>query len=137
MYGKGLLTGLGITLKHFFGKAVTEQYPEQRPKLSQRFQGFLALDAEKCTACGICANSCPNGVITGSSERDENKKRYLTGYKVELEYCLFCGLCVEACPQEALSWTQEFEHACYHREDTVYKLYELTASREAVAASNS
>jgi Pyruvate/2-oxoacid:ferredoxin oxidoreductase delta subunit len=26
-------------------------------------EGFLSVDADKCTNCGICANACPNGVF--------------------------------------------------------------------------
>lgn len=117
MYGSGLVKGLGITLKHFFGKAITEQYPERKPQLSPRVHGSFDLDWGKCVACGICANSCPNMVIQIDSTRDESKKRVLTGFKMKLDYCLFCGLCVEGCHNGALTFNQEFELACYRRED--------------------
>ncbi len=123
MTGKGLLKGLRVTLGHLFGKAITEQYPERRPNLPPRCHGSFALEAEKCNACGICSNSCPNQVITVSSARDENKKRYLTAYEMKLGYCLFCGLCVEACPREALHVTQDFELSVYHREETILNLF--------------
>ncbi|GAW92853.1 NuoI/complex I 23 kDa subunit family protein [Calderihabitans maritimus] len=123
MYGQGLLKGLGITLKHLFGKAVTEQYPDQRPNLSPRFHGSFALDVEKCIACGICAKACPNNVIKIASSKGENKKRRLDDYKIELGYCLFCGLCVESCPTDAINFTQDFELASYTRQDTVLHLY--------------
>lgn len=129
VYGEGLLKGLGITIRHFFGKAITEQYPERRPKLAPRFHGLLSLDPTKCTACGTCANFCPNGVIRIKSERDEQKRRHLTGYEVNLLYCLFCGLCVEACPEDALRFTPHFELATYRRAGAIYDLYAL--SREA------
>ncbi len=136
MYGQGLVKGLSITLKHFFGRAVTEQYPEQKPVLSPRFHGMLALDAVRCNACGTCANWCPNGVIQIESVRDANKKRVLTGYALDMQYCLFCGLCVESCPQNALSWTQDFELACYHREDTLHKLYQAEVSQVEAASGS-
>lgn len=125
MYGEGLLKGLGITIRHFFGRAITQQYPEEKPVLPERFHGLLSLDVARCTACGTCANFCPNGVIKISSERDEHKKRHLTEYKVNLFYCLFCGLCVEACPEGALRFTQNFELATYSRDGAVYDLYAL------------
>ncbi|MHB1420943.1 MAG: NuoI/complex I 23 kDa subunit family protein [Bacillota bacterium] len=122
MYGQGLVKGLGITLKHLFGKAITEQYPERRPTLAPRFHGSFALETSKCTGCAICANSCPNSVIRIESHRDESKKRILDDYEMNLGQCLFCGLCVEGCPQEALRFTNEFELACYRKEDTVLNL---------------
>jgi len=108
MYGQGLIKGLSITLKHFFEKKITQQYPEERPK---------------CIACGICSNQCPNNVIKLNSEKDENNKKKLTGYEVMLERCLFCGFCVEACPTKALLWTKDFELTKFHRDDVNLDLF--------------
>lgn len=120
--GKGLITGLGVTLKHFIKyftshDAVTEQYPDVMPNLPPGSHGTFKLDIGKCIACGLCQNACPNHVIKVTSEKDENNKKKLSGYKMMTERCLFCGLCVEACPAKALAWSPEFEHACYERED--------------------
>ncbi|MGB9661420.1 MAG: 4Fe-4S binding protein [Moorellaceae bacterium] len=124
MLGKGLLKGLRITWHLAWGKAITEQYPERRPRLSPRSHGSFMLEKDKCTACGVCANACPNHVIRVESRREENKKRYLTRYSMKLGQCLFCGLCVESCPSEALHFKPDFELACYHHEDTVHVLAE-------------
>ncbi|WP_366921645.1 NADH-quinone oxidoreductase subunit I [Metallumcola ferriviriculae] len=130
MYGQGLLKGLGITLKHFFGKAITEQYPEEMPNLSPIFHGSFALDVEKCIACGICAKTCPNNVINIESSKGEDKKRKLDGYQMDIGLCLFCGLCVESCPTDAINFTQEFELSCYTREDAVLNLHQSGGSTE-------
>lgn len=124
MLGVGLVKGLRTTAANLFGKAITEQYPERKPNLPPRSHGSFTLEAEKCNACGVCSNSCPNNVITVSSERDENKKRFLTGYQMDLGYCLFCGLCVESCPSDALHVDNNFELSAYYREDTVQTLFE-------------
>ena len=131
MYGKGLIKGLEITFKHFFGKAITEQYPEQMPNLSPIFHGSFALDVDKCIACGICAKSCPNNVIEIASSKGEDKKRKLDDYRMNLGRCLFCGLCVESCPTDAVNFSQDFELACFTREDTVLKLYQRDGSESA------
>ncbi|MEW6623269.1 MAG: NADH-quinone oxidoreductase subunit I [Bacillota bacterium] len=121
MYGKGLLTGLSITLKHLFGKAITQQYPEVKPVLPPNSHGFFDFSLDKCISCGMCAKSCPNNVIELASTRDENNKRKLTSFKMELGYCLFCGLCVEACPTDALNFTTDFELSTYRRDGTIYE----------------
>lgn len=139
--GKGMLIGLGVTLRHFFGyfgkDCLTQDYPEKMPNLPLSSHGILKLDIPKCIACGLCANACPNKVIAVSSEKDENNKKKLTGYKAMFERCLFCGLCVEACPTKALGWSSSFEHASYDREDVnvdYFKNYvpEKSGSNDAV-----
>lgn len=131
MLGSGLIKGLRVTAGNLFGKTITEQYPERKPNLPPRSHGSFILEPDKCNACGICSNSCPNNVITVSSERDENKKRYLTGYHMELGYCLFCGLCVEACPSDALHVDADFELSVYYRDDTVQTLFQGAMGRQA------
>lgn len=123
MYGQGLIKGLSITLKHFFGKKITQQYPEERPQLPKRFKGSFTLIVPKCISCGLCANSCPNHVIMIESEKDENNKKKLKGYKMMAERCLYCGFCVEACPTKALQWNHNFERAQFFREDVNLDLF--------------
>lgn len=130
MYGKGLLKGLKVTAEHLFGKTITEQYPERKPKLPPRSHGFFVFEPDKCTSCGLCSLSCPNEVITVSSERDENKKRVLTGYVMNLAYCLYCGLCVEACPSDCLHVDSKFDLSSYRREDTNYVFYQKTIDKQ-------
>lgn len=108
MFGKGLVKGLAITWKEFRSKKFTVQYPEKQHPKPERFHGRFALDADKCIACNLCANACPNKVIKITSEKVE-KKKVLTGYTMSIEYCLFCGMCVEACNKGALRFTPEHD----------------------------
>lgn len=118
-----LLKGLFVTFRHQNpGDLVTEQYPLQRPEISDRFRGQPRLVKDKngkmlCTACGSCALACPDKLIKIGSLRDpETKKRVLTEFDYDMARCMFCGLCEEACPTGSLKLSPEFELALYSRE---------------------
>lgn len=118
MLGKGLIEGLGITLKHVFEKDITVQYPEERPFLQNRFRGCLAFDFPKCIACGLCVKTCPNKVLSFETAKDEgSKKKKLLSYTIDLQYCLFCNLCVEVCPTNTLYFSKDFELSKFSRND--------------------
>ncbi|NLX88522.1 MAG: 4Fe-4S binding protein [Syntrophomonadaceae bacterium] len=117
MFGKGLLKGLGITLKHGVEKPRTIQYPEQRPFLHQRFRGCLEFDYRNCIVCGMCIKACPNRVLSFETAPIEgSKKKRLLSYTIDLQYCLFCNLCVEACPTHTLFFVHNFELSTDRRE---------------------
>ncbi len=115
MFGRGLIKGLQITWKEMLAQKVTVQYPDEKIELPDRFHGRFELDADKCIACMLCANACPNKVI--QMERAKvGKKQYLTKYVMRIEYCMFCGLCVEACNQDALHFSKVFNMNQYFRQ---------------------
>ncbi len=131
---KSLLTGLSVTLKEFFTPKVTEQYPENRKtlKISERHRARLVMPHDedgnnKCIACGLCQNACPNGSIsiTTKSVTDEEtgkSKKALVEYKYDLGCCMFCQLCVNACPKGAIEFSNEFENAVFDRSKLIQKL---------------
>ncbi len=51
------------------------------------------VDAEKCTGCESCVDSCPLDAI----EMQDNLA------VVDADTCGDCGACVDACPVEAIS----------------------------------
>ena len=80
MYLVAIVKGLFITIKHLFTRKVTIQYPEQVRKMSDVYRGQHQLKRdeqgrENCTACGLCALSCPAEAITmTAAERKPNEK---------------------------------------------------------------
>lgn len=121
MLGFGIIKGLRITMKRFFMKKVTQQYPEVKPNLPLRSHGSFKFDFDKCISCNMCADACPNSVIRVDFTKDEKGKRVLNQYNMNLGYCLFCGLCVKACPKDAINFTTEFDMVCYDKADVIYK----------------
>ena len=128
-----LLKGMKVTIRVFFRKKTTEQYPENRDtlKMFDRFRGQLVMphnenNEHKCVACGICQMNCPNGSIRVVSEtvtdEEGKKKKVLTRYEYDLGSCLYCQLCVRSCPHGAIEFDTKFEHAVFTREKLVRRL---------------
>ncbi len=132
LYLPAIVKGLGITIKHFFKKGATIRYPEVKREFAPVFRGkhVLKVDdkgAERCTACGLCAVSCPAEAITMvAAERkkgEENlyrEEKYAATYEINMLRCIFCGLCEEACPKQAIYLTTEIAPAEYHRADFIF-----------------
>lgn len=123
---KSLSIGLKTSLKVFFEKDETEQYPENRAtlKFSDRNRFCLEMphndaNEHKCIGCGLCQMACPNDTIRVVSEmvqtEDGKKKRQLVRYEYNIGKCMFCNLCVQACPQGAIRFNQEFEQAVFDK----------------------
>jgi Fe-S-cluster-containing hydrogenase component 2 len=53
---------------------------------------LIFIDEEKCTACGLCVEACPQGaIVLGES-----------GPTIDQDLCAGCAACMTACPQSAI-----------------------------------
>ncbi len=129
MFGKGLVKGLQITWKEFWTKKFTVQYPDEVHPTPERFHGRFVLEVDKCIACGLCVNACPNRVISLKRQK-VGKKQYLTEYVMNIQYCLFCGLCVESCNKDALHFSRDFNMNQYFYKDIPLVLVKREAPAE-------
>lgn len=117
LYLINIAKGMMVTLKHLFKRKATIKYPEEKRTFSPVYRGrhMLMRDEEgreRCTACGLCALSCPAEAITmKAAERKPEEKhlyreeKYAEIYEINMLRCIFCGLCEEACPKQAIYLT--------------------------------
>lgn len=132
-YGKGIAKGMALTLKHFFRRPITTQYPEQRLNVSRRIRGNqLVLVKGTCSACSACVRACPVGCLTIVTSRDENKKLKLDKLEQDIGICISCGLCVESCPQKSLFMSCDYEKSAYNRKSFILSADDLAPSEKQV-----
>jgi NADH-quinone oxidoreductase chain I len=131
---KAILEGMGTVLKHQPREAVTLEYPEVMPTLSERFHGRLALlsksdGTDLCIGCKSCAKVCPcDDLIQIDMHRDADKKPVVERFTIDIGRCIFCGNCTEVCPVDCIKMLPDFELADYSREALVLDKKDLTLS---------
>lgn len=134
---KALITGMGITLRHYNEQLLktepveTVQYPEERREQFPRTRWRHVLTRyddglEKCIGCSLCAGACPARCIyvEAAENTDEQRfspgERYAAKYEINMIRCIFCGYCQDACPTGAIVLRKDFELADYNRDDFLY-----------------
>lgn len=126
-----IMIGMWATLRYFFKKKVTIQYPFQKGPLSPRFRGEHALrryenGEERCIACKLCEAICPAQAITiESAPRQDDESRRTIRYDIDMTKCIYCGFCQEACPVDAIVEGPNFEFATYTHQELIYTKQKL------------
>jgi len=132
IYLPAIIKGMFITIRHFFRKKVTLQYPEKKREFSTVTRGLHVLKRddegrERCTACGLCAIACPSeAIIMIAAERKPEEEqlfreeKYAAVYEINMLRCIFCGDCEEACPKEAIFLTDRIIASEYERKKFIY-----------------
>ena len=150
LYLPAIVGGLGITIKHFFKKKATIQYPEEQRPMSSVYRGLHVLKRdemgrERCTACGLCAVACPAEAISMvAAERQPGEEhlyreeKYAAVYEINMLRCIFCGLCEEACPKSAIYLqSDKLAPSFFSRADVIYGKDRLVQSMETITSAKS
>ena len=132
LYLPAIFQGMAITISHLFKKAATTRYPEEKRDIAPVYRGVHVLKRdemgrENCTACGLCAVSCPAEAITiEAAERQKGEEhlykeeKYAALYEINMLRCIFCGICEEACPEDAIYLTDRLIPSAYQRNTFIY-----------------
>jgi NADH-quinone oxidoreductase subunit I len=117
-----LLKGLWLTLRRFFSKPITVQYPDVKRVPAPRWRGMHYFDKDAkgettCVACGLCVAVCPSNCIYLEIGEREDGNRYPIRYEIDGLRCIFCGYCQEACPVNAIRLGPGYEYVKYSRAD--------------------
>src|ERR1043166_6893160 len=113
---------MGTTLRNFFRRPVTVQYPDVKRVYPDRFHGILALTYDKetgeenCIGCRLCEYICPPQVIKVEMLKAE-KRNVAKTFTLELYACEFCELCVQVCPTDAIIMMKSFDLATSDRRE--------------------
>ncbi|RME89826.1 MAG: NADH-quinone oxidoreductase subunit I [Verrucomicrobia bacterium] len=137
LYIRAILSGLRITLRHFFRRKVTMQYPEQRWAVPEGYRGAPALVRDqdghtKCVSCQLCEFVCPPRAIRitppgpdGPRADRPNAEKTPLEFEINMLRCIFCGLCEEVCPEEAIFLRDEYSLTSSRRADLVLGMDKL------------
>ncbi|WEK53959.1 MAG: NADH-quinone oxidoreductase subunit NuoI [Candidatus Cohnella colombiensis] len=136
---KGMMKGLGVSLKTLTRKKVTMSYPDMPVIMPDRFRGIQYFEPDKCIVCNQCVRVCPTECISlvGMANPDPEKKgKVIDTYDINFELCILCDLCTEVCPTEAIVMTNNFELAAYSRDELFKDKDWLYANNKLIREDN-
>jgi len=138
LYLPAIIGGFKVTLRHFFKKKVTMEYPEEKWVVPEGYRGapYLVKDQEgrtKCVSCQLCEFVCPPKAIRITPPGPEinpatgNVEKLPRAFEIDMLRCIFCGYCQEVCPEEAIFLQKDYSLTGLTREEMIYDKEKLVA----------
>jgi NADH-quinone oxidoreductase subunit I len=144
LYIPAIVSGLGTTMKHVFKKPVTQQFPEERPKLPPNYRGVHRLNRDetgrvKCVACYMCSTACPAHCIdiVAAPSPWPDREKYPEVFVIDELRCIYCGMCEQACPCDAIELTSLFDLTGLSREEMMFDKEKLLSVFDRTVADGS
>jgi NADH-quinone oxidoreductase subunit I len=124
----GLATTAGHAAKAVFGGgAITQRFPEVRPKLPAIYRGVHRLNRDedgrvKCVACYMCSTACPAHCIdiVAAPSPWPDREKYPETFVIDELRCIYCGMCEQACPVDAIELTTLADLTGMSREEMMF-----------------
>jgi NADH-quinone oxidoreductase subunit I len=139
LYLPAIIGGFQVTLRHFFKKKVTMQYPEEKWVVPADYRGapYLVKDQDgntKCVSCQLCEFVCPPKAIkitppgnSGLKPDRPNAEKMPLEFEINMLRCIFCGFCQEVCPEEAIFLQKDYSLTGLTRQEMIYDKEKLLA----------
>ena len=132
LYLPAIFQGLGLTIRQFFSKKWTMEYPEQTWEVKPGYRGLHRLNKDdqgrvKCVACYMCSTVCPAHCIHITAEEAPwpDREKVPQTFDIDELRCIFCGLCEEACPEDAIELTRINDMHSLTREELYFTKEDL------------
>jgi NADH-quinone oxidoreductase subunit I len=142
LYLPAIAQGLQTTMKHLFMPKVTQQFPEQRPKLPPNYRGVHRLNRDdsgrvKCVACYMCSTACPAHCIdiVAAPSPWPDREKYPEMFVIDELRCIYCGMCEQACPCDAIELTSLFDLTGLSREEMMFDKEKLLSVFDQTVAA--
>jgi NADH-quinone oxidoreductase subunit I len=132
LYLPAIFSGLTTTVRHatkalLGGGKITQQFPEQRPKLPAIYRGVHRLNRDeqnrvKCVACYMCSTACPAHCIdiVAAPSPWPDREKYPETFVIDELRCIYCGMCEQACPVDAIELTTLCDLTGMSREEMMF-----------------
>ncbi len=127
LYLPAIFEGLTTTVRHLFMPKMTQQYPEQQPKLPPNYRGVHRLNRDeqgrvKCVACYMCSTACPARCIdiVAAPSPWPDREKYPEMFVIDELRCIFCGMCEQACPCDAIELTSLYDLTGLSRQEMMF-----------------
>jgi NADH-quinone oxidoreductase subunit I len=139
LYLPAMIGGFKVTLRHFFKKKVTMQYPEERWVVPEGYRGapYLVKDQDgntKCVSFELCEFVCAPKAINitppgpeGLGADRPNAEKMPREFEINMLRCIFCGFCQEVCPEEAIFLMKDYSLNGTSRAEMIYHKDKLLA----------